>query len=108
MKTIAKLIAISVAVISLLGITSAAPPGKGTCQPTRSAEKIASLKKGDRYVFVCRDCESAAIHEITGDAQAAELCHDDGKKDVTIKRTGTPGKVQMKKEAMYLDSKGDE
>lgn len=117
MKTLTKTITALALTLGLLGITQAAPPGKGgPFRATSKVEKISSMKPGDRYVLVCKDCETATVGEITDAADAEKLCHDGGTihcdscdKKVTIKRVGPPGKKHAAGvEVKYLNSEGEE
>ncbi|GAA5483981.1 hypothetical protein [Haloferula sargassicola] len=119
MKTIVTTLSALALAVGMLGIAEAQSPNRAPFfRSTKSVEKISSMKPGDRYVLVCRDCETATVGEIADAADAEKLCHDGGtihcdgcKKKVTIKRVGPPGKgtpARTKREVTYLNSKGEE
>lgn len=118
MKTIVRTLSALALSIGLLGIAEAQSPNRAPFRPAKSVEQISSMKPGDRYVLVCRDCETATVGEITNAEDAEKLCHDGGtihcdgcKKKVTIKRVGPPGKgtaSRTKREVTYLNSEGKE
>lgn len=120
MKSIARTLSALALAVVMLGIANAqSPPNRPpSFRATKSAEKISSMKPGDRYVLVCRDCETATVGEIVDATDAEKLCHDGGTihcdgcdKKVTIKRVGPPSKggpIRTKREVTYLNSKGEE
>lgn len=119
MKTIVRTLTTLALAVGMLGIAEAQSPNRAPFfRSTKSVERISSMKPGDRYVLVCKDCETATVGEITEAADAEKLCHDGGKvhcdgcdKKVTIKRVGPPGKgtsPRTKREVKYLNSKGEE
>lgn len=118
MKTIARTLGTIALSIGLLGIADAQSPNRAPFKHTSSAERISSMKTGDRYVLVCLECKSATVEEVSTEEDTEKLCHDGGtihcdgcKKKVTIKRVGPPGKgtaSRTKREVKYLNSEGKE
>jgi len=99
-----------------LTMTDAKPPTKVSGPiKFKSVKDIKSLKKGDKYILVCKECDTATVYELKEDSEAEALCHDGGsihcescKKKVTIKRTGPPSKKRISKEVKYLNAEGKE
>lgn len=103
-----------------VGLATSAPAqransslGKGVYQSVKTAEQIESMKKGDRYAVVCKQCDSITVKEITDDKEAAALCHDGGslhcdacKKEVKIKRVG-PRKNVLTTKVEYVNAEGE-
>lgn len=66
-----------------------------TYQKAASVEAIQAMKKGDRYVIVCKECETITFKEVADKKELDEFCHNGGslhcascKKQVTVKTVG--------------------
>lgn len=80
MKThITKIIAIIAVALGTTTLLQAGPPGKGDrFKASNSVEEVSSMKKGDKYVLVCKATNTATVCEVEDDNDASQLCHDGG------------------------------
>jgi hypothetical protein len=97
---------------------NALPFPKGPLKSATSQEEIQKMKKGDRYMQVCMECQSVTVKEIADDKDVEALCHNGGpihcpscKTKVKVKRVGPPGKgmsARTKREIIYVNEEGKE
>jgi hypothetical protein len=97
---------------------NALPFPKSPLKSASSQEEIQKMKKGNRYMQVCMECQSVTVKEVADDKEVEALCHDGGpihcpscKKKVKVKRVGPPGKgtaPRTKREIIYVNEEGKE
>lgn len=99
MKTLVNIVAITLALGMATSLSAQRANEQGianrTYKKADSAESIQSMKKGDRYALVCKECDSVTVKEVADEKEVEAMCHDGGsmhcpscKKKFTVKSIG--------------------
>lgn len=112
---------IGTCMILLVGLSAAMAqsPGRGLqfrkYKSLKSVEDFESVKKGDKLVFVCDQCKSAAESTVDADEDAMAYCKEDGNvtcpmcaKTYKTVVHGPPGKPSKHRNVTYVNQDGEE
>lgn len=86
-----------------------------TFKKADTVESMQTMKKGDRYALVCKECDSVTIKEVTDEKEVEAMCKDGGsmhcpscKMKVTVKATGHRAGEPTITKVTYVNAEGKE
>jgi len=115
MKTLLRLILVSLA-LSALASVAYAGPGPQHWENQRRAAQFRQLKPGDKLNYVCNQCKTVSEVPVTSKEQAMEMCKEGGMVDCpschmkakVAMKPGMNGDMAAEPEVVYVNDKGEE
>ncbi|MFZ5494294.1 MAG: hypothetical protein ACOZE5_03025 [Verrucomicrobiota bacterium] len=107
--------ALALAGLSLgAALTAWAGPGPDYWQRVRTAEEFKQLKKGDKVLYVCNQCETVTEKIIASETDAMDHCKEGAtltcpscKKQVKVTYKGGRNDPPVTREIIYTNEKGE-